>query len=102
VIAVDERGELPFELFDASTEDELGGIRYLVKGAVDLLMDRLVLRNEIDEGDYSGHPTGGGSRGPLNQLLRGCTHRCGLRSLAMLPVVPIRVGIVGAFRTRGT
>jgi hypothetical protein len=102
VIAVDERRELPFELFDASTEDELGGIRYLVKGAVDLLMDRLVLRNEIDEGDYSGHPTGGRRRGPLNQPLRGCTHRCGLRSLAMLPVVPIRVGIVGAFRNRGT
>jgi hypothetical protein len=54
VVDVDERRELRLELFDPSPEDELGGLRHLAKGAVDLLMDRLVLRNEIDKRDYRG------------------------------------------------
>src|SRR5438034_8484383 len=48
-----EARELLFEAPHPFAENVLGGRRDLVEGSVDLLLDRVVLRYEVDERDYS-------------------------------------------------
>src|SRR5207302_9228628 len=49
---LDETREFAFEAFDLVTENERGRFHHIVEGRVDFLSDRVVLRDEIDEGNY--------------------------------------------------